>query len=43
MSEDKKCYICGKDIPEEDDICWQCNDERYYTYEQELTEQGEDD
>ncbi|EOM1375580.1 TPA: hypothetical protein ACHR9V_002957 [Listeria monocytogenes] len=42
MNTPQKCYICGKDIPEEEDLCFGCNEERYYTYEQELTEQEED-
>ncbi|MEN0807655.1 hypothetical protein AAHQ15_02495 [Listeria monocytogenes] len=41
MSEDKKCYVCGKDIPEEEDLCFGCNEERYYTYGQEPTEKEE--
>lgn len=37
MNGNETCYICGKDIPEEDDICWWCNDERYHNdyHEQE--------
>ncbi|MBF2390474.1 hypothetical protein IA525_06945 [Listeria seeligeri] len=37
MAEVNKCYICGKDIPEEDDLCFGCNEERYHNdmFEQE--------
>lgn len=42
MRKSKKCYMCGREIPEEDDLCLWCNDDLFYLYDTESIDNEEE-